>query len=269
MQCSRMWDGYSTRLKQRSGVFSLLIVLLISSLAGCANSQTTSSTLVNVSAQTRIVMFQPVSGQWVITTFGKAKPGNEFYFSKQLFRVIDSSRAQVVLLVDSARLFEADRPSDAASRQPRAGDVVQILGADTRPVSHALYEQVKPGGAIRFQGIAYSVSSQGLTKIYSSATSRLQRIEITSSAWQHVKDRHTPGGSMTAGKSVFNSGVDVGALIVDAQLLAPEPSRNNCARICDAGRNIGVDRATGRQTSTYTVITTQSGKLVTAYPGLP
>lgn len=266
MHWPRVWFGR----RQRAGVFSLIILLLISSLAGCANSQTTSNTQESFSAQTRIVVFVPGSRQWVVTTFGMTRPGSEFYFSKKLFRVVGSGKAQVFLPVDSAKLFEADRPSDASSRQPKAGDVVQILGADTRPVSHVLYDQVKPGNSIRFQGVAYSVSSQGLAKTSSSATSTLQRIEITASAWQHVIDRHIPGGSMTAGKSVFNSGVDVRSLIVDAQLLAPVPqSRGNCERVCDAGRGIGVDRTTGRQTSTYTVITRQSGKLVTAFPGLP
>lgn len=95
-------------------------------------------------------------------------------------------------------------------------------------------------------------------------------IEITESALQHVIDRHTVGGSMTAGKSIFSSGENVRDLIKDAELLAPTPQdRGNYQRVVDAGRTIGIDRRTGQPTSTYTVITTESGKLVTAFPGLP
>lgn len=265
MHSLRMGYGRFTRLSKSTGLFVLLIAFLISSIAGCADSQTTSNASVEVASHTRIVMFTPGVGQWAITTFGKAKPGNEFYFSGQLFRAVGSGKAQVSLLVDSAKLFEADRPSDATSRQPRAGDVVQILGQDTRPVSHALYDSVKPGATIRFQGVAYSVSSQGLAKNYSSAASRLQRIEITASAWQHVMDRHTPDGAKNAGTSIFYPQVNIRALIKDSELITPVPESNGyVTREFDAGYTIGYQG--NRQTSTYRVVATQSGKLVTAYP---
>jgi len=41
------------------------------------------------------------------------------------------------------------------------------------------------------------------------------------------------------------------------------------ARTWNAGRNIGIDQATGKQTSIVTVITKENGNLVTAFPGLP
>jgi hypothetical protein len=40
-------------------------------------------------------------------------------------------------------------------------------------------------------------------------------------------------------------------------------------RIIDAGRTIGIDRATGQPTSTYTVITDAADNLITAFPGRP
>lgn len=107
----------------------------------------------------------------------------------------------------------------------------------------------------------------GETKARAADTSGIQ---VSGSSLRHVTDRHTAGGTMTAGKSVFNSGEDVGALIRNAASASPtqEPNGRLC-RVVNAGRNIGVDRATGAQTSTYTVITTESGQLVTAFPGLP
>lgn len=97
-----------------------------------------------------------------------------------------------------------------------------------------------------------------------------RHIEISNGAWQHIIDRHTAGGSMNAGKSVFNAGVDIRALIRGAETASPISEPNGrLERVVDAGRDIGTDRATGRQTRTYTVITTESGELVTAFPGVP
>jgi len=253
--------------RDRMRIVALLLLLLISSLAGCANSQTTPTAgkVCSFTSRTRVVVFRPGIGQWAIAAFGQARPGNEFYYNNQLYRVTDSDKAQVVPFVDAAKLFEADRPSDSASRRPASGDVVQILGEDTRPVSHALYARVKPGTTIRFQGIAYTISSKGIGHVYSSATSSLQRIEITSSAWQHVTNRHTPGGTQNAGASIFNPGVDIRALIKDAELITPVLESNGyVGREFDAGRIIGYEGS--KQTTKYRVIATQSGKLVTAYP---
>jgi hypothetical protein len=43
----------------------------------------------------------------------------------------------------------------------------------------------------------------------------------------------------------------------------------NFERVVDAGRAIGVDRATGQATSIYTVITNIRNELVTMFPGIP
>ncbi len=224
-------------------------------------------------SSTKIVRFEPAAGAWVLTTFGQAKPGSEFYSNSHLYRVDDSGKAQIVPGIDAAKLFEADRPYDSASRRPTASDVVQVLDKDKRFASHALLSAAPAGSVVRFQGRDYAIASdRGPTDAGSSppSASKLQRIEINDSALRHILDRHTSGGTMTAGKSVFNSDVNLVALIRDAQLLAPLPqSGGNCQRVFDAGRTIGIDRATGKPTSTYSVITTQSGKLVTAFPGLP
>lgn len=226
---------------------------------------------VNFAQNTRIMLFSP--SEWVLSTFEQAKPGNEFYFNNQLYRVVDSDKAQFVLKIDASKLFEADRQYDKISRRPVASDLVQALDKDIRFVEHALLGTVQPGSTVRFQGRAHkvktdrSLTNTGIT--FSSAISPLQRIEITRSGLQHIMDRHTIGGTMNAGKSIFNTGENIQALIKDAQLAAPvQQAGGNCQRVFDAGRIIGTDRATGKQTSTYRVITTQSGKLVTAYPVL-
>jgi hypothetical protein len=53
-------------------------------------------------------------------------------------------------------------------------------------------------------------------------------------------------------------------------VVAPVAQNNgNLARTVDAGRIVGVDRATGQATSLYTVVTSKAGELVTAFPGKP
>lgn len=44
---------------------------------------------------------------------------------------------------------------------------------------------------------------------------------------------------------------------------------HNFERAVNAGRNIGLDRATGQPTSVYTVITNPADELVTMFPGRP
>jgi hypothetical protein len=43
----------------------------------------------------------------------------------------------------------------------------------------------------------------------------------------------------------------------------------NFERVVDAGRTIGVDRASGQPTSIYTIITNAADELVTMFPGRP
>ena len=87
----------------------------------------------------------------------------------------------------------------------------------------------------------------------------------------HQLERHVAGGAQTAGKSLFFGGAsDVQALIKAAEGVAPTlQSGGNLQRVANAGRAIGIDRATGAATSVYTVITNQAGNLVTAFPGSP
>jgi RHS repeat-associated protein len=96
------------------------------------------------------------------------------------------------------------------------------------------------------------------------------KINITDDGLRHVFDRHLADGARSAGKSVFNDDVIITRLIADADAVVPVPQGNgNLAYIVDAGRTIGIDRASGQATNVYTVITKPSGNLVTAFPGVP
>lgn len=210
----------------------------------------------------------------MLTTFGQARPGDEFYSNNHLYRVSESKKAVVVPSADSRKLLEADIQLESTSRRPSATDFVQVRDKDLQFVKHAILSDLQPGATVRFQGRAYRVepdrSLRSTGAVFSSANRSLQRIEISRSAMQHILDRHTVGGNMNAGKSIFHSGEDIRTLILDAQLTAPvAQARGNYQRIFDAGRPIGMDRATRGSTSTYTVIATDSGNLVTAFPGLP
>jgi len=97
-----------------------------------------------------------------------------------------------------------------------------------------------------------------------------QGIAIGAQSLQHVVEGHTLAGAKNFGKSVFAEGENLVSLIKNAEGTNPVlQSGGRYQRIVDAGRTIGIDRATGKATSTYTVITDKSNKLVTAFPGKP
>jgi hypothetical protein len=80
-------------------------------------------------------------------------------------------------------------------------------------------------------------------------------------------------GVARSGKSVFHANQNIPELelVRQAENAVPviQPNTGNFARIVDAGKVIGIDRATGQSTTVYTVITNSAGKLVTAFPGRP
>jgi RHS repeat-associated protein len=131
-----------------------------------------------------------------------------------------------------------------------------------------------PGDLILFSGVktpAYVTEFFG--KLFGSIFGDLSSdgIKITEEGMEHVLERHTADGAKSAGKSLFKgSEREIKSLIKKAGSTAPSKQGNgNLARVVDAGRTIGVDRATGASTSTYTVISKPSGDLVTAFPGKP
>lgn len=95
-------------------------------------------------------------------------------------------------------------------------------------------------------------------------------INITQKGLAHVEKLHTGARAAGLGKSVFNAGENLVRLIRSGTHSPMVQQVNgNLARTLDVGRNIGVDRVTGAQTSTMTVITSPSGNLVTAFPEFP
>ena len=97
------------------------------------------------------------------------------------------------------------------------------------------------------------------------------KINITEEGLNKVFQTHLADGSFSAGKSLFNDNVTITRLIADADSVTPlvQSGSGNLQYIVDAGRVIGIDRATGQATSIYTVVTKSGGDLVTAFPGTP
>ena len=95
-------------------------------------------------------------------------------------------------------------------------------------------------------------------------------IRLTARGAAHVMARHFPGGARTAGKSVFNAAESLAGLVEGAEgVSAVRQANGNFQRIVTAGRDVGVNRATGAQTNVYTVITNKVNELVTMFPGTP
>ena len=95
-------------------------------------------------------------------------------------------------------------------------------------------------------------------------------IKVAEKGLQHVVERHTVNDiAKFAGKSKFNPGEDLTTLIQRGTQQPMVPQGNRFVRTFDAGRTIGLDRATGQQTSIMTVVTEADGTLVTAFPGVP
>lgn len=250
-------------------VIVLAVVACLST--GCADTASPPDASVDVSSNTVGLLFAPDSGGWTIAPFRQAKPGDEFYSGGRLYRATASTKANPVLSMSASKLTEADLPFCKSSRPPKSDDAVQILSDDMRFIAHSELAAVKPGSLLRFQGKAYKIAADrkltdtGIT--FSENTTQLRAIEITDRGMRHVMDRHSVGGASTAGKSIFSAGENIRALILDAQLATPVLQQNGyLKRVMDAGRIIGIDRYRGTRTSTYWVITTQTAKLVTAYP---
>ncbi len=94
-------------------------------------------------------------------------------------------------------------------------------------------------------------------------------INIAEKGLAHALANHG-SGIFTGAKSVFNVGEDVAGLVRGASGVERVAQRGgNFERVVDAGRTIGIDRATGQPTSIYTVITNAADDLVTTFPGLP
>ena len=98
-------------------------------------------------------------------------------------------------------------------------------------------------------------------------------ISIAEKGLLHTLERHTINGlAKWARKSKFLvSSEDAIKDLVQkaAQLPGIRQANGNFQRIVDAGKDIGIDMATKKSTSIYTVITDASNNLITAFPGVP
>lgn len=96
-------------------------------------------------------------------------------------------------------------------------------------------------------------------------------ININQKGLNHTLKRYTNSGiSKFANKSKFNSSENVVDLIKSStQQPMVKQANGNFSRTFDVGRKIGTDMTTGNQTSIMTVITNETGNLVTAFPGSP
>ena len=94
-------------------------------------------------------------------------------------------------------------------------------------------------------------------------------IRITDDGMRHVLERHSVDG-IPKYASKFNRDEDIRALIeAGSQQPMVNQANGRRARTFRAGHEIGLDRATGKQTDLMTVITKSDGTLVTAFPGEP
>ena len=242
-----------------------------------APQQSTTATAIGIAplpqfiSSSRVVLYDSDTSEWNLTTFSQAKPANEIYYNGWLYRVINSGKLEFILQTDPGRLFEADRAFDKTSRRPTPNDIVSVRHKDTQFVTHELFSNVQPDTNIRFQGKTFVLKADrkliDLGIDNSIMIGSLQHIEVTNSSWQHIMARHTVNGSQNAGASVFYPGEDIKALIKLAELITPTQESNGYySRDCDAGHSIGYDGARYPKTTSFKVIATQSGKLVTAYP---
>jgi len=109
-----------------------------------------------------------------------------------------------------------------------------------------------------------------LTEIGATWSAAAGTISITPRGIAHIAARHFAGGAQSAGKSLFAAGEDISTLVKQAESVKEVmQAGGNMERIVDAGRIIGIDRRTGCATKIYTVITSPSGDLITAFPGVP
>ena len=130
---------------------------------------------------------------------------------------------------------------------------------------------VSPFAFGKTTGFSRSVSSGAEYAAESVPKALNPGINMTEKGLAHTLERHTFNDvAKWGGKSKFSNTSEVPGLIRQAtQQPMLQQANGNFARIVNAGKIIGIDRATGKSTSIYTVITVPKGNLITAFPGMP
>jgi hypothetical protein len=161
-------------------------------------------------------------------------------------------------------------PRDPRCRDPQARAVDAFNAWIDNGINRAIHVAGTIGAFIRAGGKVASeeLAVQGLLSLTGGSG---HAIHVSRKAAAHIAERHLVGGGTTAGRSVFGAGTNLADLIRAAENVAAvaQSRGRNFERVLDAGRIIGVDRATGRGTSKYSVITNRAGSLVTMFPGAP
>jgi RHS repeat-associated protein len=156
-------------------------------------------------------------------------------------------------------------PKAAASGAMNPVTAYNIAKNPSNPIS------VRAGAGIGFVGGIVGTLFAPEARGVDSAVELLNPgIKITESALLHVSERHTVDGVKNAGASVFNAGENVASLIQQGTQQAIQSQKGgNFQRVFNVGRDIGIDRNTGAQSSVMTIITNAAHNLVTAFPGRP
>ena len=164
-----------------------------------------------------------------------------------------------VLVLDDAKIavYGIDKDGNPTSVLSRTVAVASIT-----PIGK-IFKGVKSIG-----GIADAIKDIFKAAKEGKKVAEVGKILITSERLSHVINNHTIEGVGNSGKSIFSTGENLTNLIKRAENTVPvKQSSGNYERMVDAGRIIGVDRATEKATNIYTIITDEGGNLVTAFPG--
>jgi len=139
---------------------------------------------------------------------------------------------------------------------------------DTKIVTAALEGLSGAGAKLgnAFAGWAKGASTGGANLLGQPITWKAKDLARVIS--KHGSSASGKGGTL---KSRFGPGEDIAGLISSAthQQARPQSGSRNLIRTFDAGRTIGTDVTTGAPTSIMNVVTSPSGRLVTAFPGVP
>ncbi|TPM12572.1 RHS repeat-associated core domain-containing protein [Mesorhizobium sp. B2-3-5] len=207
--------------------------------------------------------WESLFGNGGVFSGGPAAEAGRAYFSNQ---ADISGRAGVEAAVDTGKAILSATPAgdiQSVYEGIRDKDIGKVaLGVVGLAFSATLPEE-KVGATIAKNGLKTAEKEASLLLNPS--------INISKKGLKHTIDRHTINGIATyAGKSKFNSGENVESLIdLATQQKAVVQPNGNSVRTFDVNRDIGIDRATGQQTSIMSVVTNPKGELVTAFPGRP
>jgi hypothetical protein len=106
----------------------------------------------------QVKVFRHGRREWTEARLREVEPGQEFIAFNRLFRVLRPEVYAEDVLLDVAKIPEADRPHVPANwRTPKSHDVVYAFDEDARPAGHCLLGNLNPGQRCVFQGLVYHI----------------------------------------------------------------------------------------------------------------